>query len=46
MFVNIIYFPPIKSGKAADRIVEQVDGEVGKSYAHAFCTIHVDAAKE
>ncbi len=30
----------------ADHIAEQVDDAVGKSIAHAFCTIHVDAAKE
>ena len=30
----------------ADRIAEQVEQVVGKKITHAFCTIHVDPAKE
>ncbi len=29
----------------ADRIAEQVDGELGKAIEHAYCTIHVDPAE-
>lgn len=29
----------------ADRIAEQVDRELGKTIAHAYCTIHVDPAQ-